>query len=612
MNRKYFGYTGFAMFIAICICISSSAPVDAQRVRCGIGALFCERGGWVNNGNPNDHGFLCRTNGFHYFACSGSSRGIHNRNCGNTACLTNKAPVPQVAPAPAPAPIPTQTVRVTRQPVPLAQSPSQTPSQPVQTPPASPPQQSCTAPTVHFKTWTVGGPEGHVTAKNTSFITNTETTCKVKAEVTYDGSQSPTTCEITSATWTVTMGHGFTVDTSTVDTDSPGEGFSKVWKYEATLTGPEMRLVNKCDHNLRGPDLEDKPDYPGRNQQRMWITIRFTGTYSGGTLSKSITLNQDVIDGIRQEYVDYGRKLIPKHTDYTRNATSIYNWGHYHHLIDKSLASKHLAWAKWCNRSFTKSDLIVKSGYRHPYHNTYCVGATATHGPHQYGFALDIGGKIVYKNGKVDLSKTSLPDANGDGNITSDDRRLMEAAAQNAGAPYTRKYPSGHVHADWRTTQWFNHVTNLRATVREMNSGDYQSATSAPTPPSNNGGSGGSGGSGDSGDSGDTAPAAPAAPSVSPPPTTTPTTPTTVRCGNRWRGPGRCSSGGRASSRTAHESTCGAGHTYWNCNRTAVAWHATSHTCTRSGCGQTYTNCSKGNGSCSARRPGGGTYQWHD
>lgn len=588
-----FVYAIIAVFIAIFVGLHfSSAPAEARRTRCPVVNRVnrCDLGGWIYNGNYAGHVVRCSTCGIYYFGCHAGLRRKHAH--GRPA--PRPQPAPRQTPAPAPAPAPTPAPR------------AQTPSQPAQTPPASPPQSSCTAPTVHFKTWTVGGPEGHVTAKNTSFITNTETTCKVKAEVTYDGSQSPTTCEITSATWTVTMGHGFTVDTTTVDTDSPGEGFSKVWKYEATLTGPEMRLVNKCNHNLRGPDLEDKPDYPGRNQQRMWITIRFTGTYSGGTLSKSITLNQDVIDGIRQEYVDYGRKLIPKHTDYTRNATSIYNWGHYHHLIDKSLASKHLAWAKWCNRSFTKSDLIVKSGYRHPYHNTYCVGATATHGPHQYGFALDIGGKIVYKNGKVDLSKTSLPDVNGDGNITSADRGFMETAAQNAGAPYTRKYPSGHVHADWRTTQWFNHVTNRRATVREMNSGDYQSATSAPTPPSNNGGSGGSGGSGDSGD---TAPAAPAAPRTTP---TTPTTPTTVACGNRWRGDGACSSGGRASSRTAHESTCGAGHTYWSCNRTAVAWHATSYTCTRSGCGQTYTKCSKGNGSCRARRPGGGTYQWHN
>ena len=82
---------------------------------------------------------------------------------------------------------------------------------------------------------------------------------------------------------------------------------------------------------------------------------------------------------------------------------------------------------------------------------------------------------------------------------------------------------------------------------------------------------------------------------------------TRVRCGNTNRGAGACTSGGYASSRTAHRTTCSAGHTYWNCNRTAAAWHATSHTCTRSGCGQTYTNCSKGNGTCS-----GGRYTWHD
>lgn len=104
---------------------------------------------------------------------------------------------------------------------------------------------------------------------------------------------------------------------------------------------------------------------------------------------------------------------------------------------------------------------------------------------------------------------------------------------------------------------------------------------------------------GDDDDGTDTAPAAP-------------TTPTTVACGNRWRGSGACSSGGTASSRDAHRRTCGAGHSYWGCNSSAVEWHATTYTCTRSGCGQTYTKCSKGNGSCRARKPSGGTYQWHN
>lgn len=47
-----------------------------------------------------------------------------------------------------------------------------------------------------------------------------------------------------------------------------------------------------------------------------------------------------------------------------------------------------------------------------------------------------------------------------------------------------------------------------------------------------------------------------------------------VRCGNRWTGSSACTSGGYASSRTAHQSTCARGHTYWSCNPSALSYHS--------------------------------------
>ena len=594
MNRNYFAYAIIAILIAFSIgmlAISlgvhfSSAPVEAATL-CALGS-FCGRAGLVSGSDSLEHLATCAA-GHRYWSCTEGFR-VQHVNC--RAPAPTPAPAPAPTPAPAPAPAPTPASR--------AQTPSQTPSQPVQTPPASPQQQSCTAPKLTFRKLSIGQSSGTIA---TTFITTTETTCEVEAEVTYDGSQDPNTCEITSGAWTVTMSHGFTVDTSTVDTDSPGEGFSKVWKYKATLRGNRHKEENECNPNLEPPDPGSKTDYPGRDATRMFLTIRFTGTYSGGTVGRSLAVTQDRKDGIRQEYVDHNRKVVPSRGQITAtDVGKVYNWGHYSLMIDLGLDSMPAAWASWCV-GLTKTDLVVKSGYRHPHHNVYCIVGpddppTSKHGLHQYGCALDLGGKIVYnKDRTVNLSKTSLPDANGDGNITPADRTALKDAALKAGShTYRRIYPTGHVHADWRPTNWIPPAGSSLGSPR-------------PTKTKTAGGGSG-GGSGDSGGGSDTAPAAPAAPttpSVSPPPTTTPTTPTTVRCGNRWRGPGRCSSGGRASSRTAHESTCGAGHTYWSCNRTAVAWHATSHTCTRSGCGQTYTNCSKGNGTCS-----GGRYTWHD
>ena len=111
------------------------------------------------------------------------------------------------------------------------------------------------------------------------------------------------------------------------------------------------------------------------------------------------------------------------------------------------------------------------------------------------------------------------------------------------------------------------------------------------------------GGDDDSGDSGggDTAPAAPERP----------TRPTTVACGNRWRDESACSSGGRAASRYEHQTTCGAGHTYWSCNRNAVKWHATTYTCTRPGCSDTFTRCAMDTGSARSCRSNGRNYRWH-
>ena len=77
-----------------------------------------------------------------------------------------------------------------------------------------------------------------------------------------------------------------------------------------------------------------------------------------------------------------------------------------------------------------------------------------------------------------------------------------------------------------------------------------------------------------------------------------PSPPTVVCPANRWT-----SCGGTVS----HETTCGAGHTYYTCNPSAVSWHQTPRTCSRSGCNSTYTNCSRGSDTKHCL----GKYKWH-
>lgn len=567
MNRKYFGCVGLAIFIAMCLCISSSAPVDAQRTLCDYARIFgvanCDLGGYVTTRNPRQHMKQCDA-GHWYWSCWTHARRVHTAHN-----------------APAPQPTTRRTTATTTRATTTRQSQSQSPSRPAQNTPANPPQQSCTAPTVTFKKLTIGQSSETIA---TTFITDTETTCEVEAEVTYDGSQPPNTCEITGATWTVTMSHGFTVDSSTVDSDPEGSGFSKVWKYKATLNGNAHQEENECNPNLEPPDPGSKTDYPGRDAIRMYLTIRFTGTTSdGGTVTRLLTVTQDQKDGLRQEYVDHNRNVVPSRDKFTAtDAGRVYNWGHYPYMINLGLDSMRAAWASHCV-NLTKTDLIVKSGYRHPHHNVYCIVGpgdppTSAHGLHQYGCALDIGGKIVYKNGKVDGSKTSLPDANGDGNITSADRTALKDAALKAGSHRYRKiYTTGHVHADWRPYNWIPPAGSSLGSPRTIKT--------KPKASSNNGGDNDGGSDDDDGADGgtstDAAPAAPAAPTTS--------TPTTVACG--YSG---CALGGRASSRTAHQSTCPRGHVFWTCKR-GTGYGNDYHgdrTCVRSGCGETFTRCS--------------------
>ena len=484
--------------------------------------------------------------------------------------------------------------------------PRQSPSQPAPTPPAQPPAPSCNRPpSIKFKSWTVGRSSGTAATRPLSFITNNETTCKVTFEVTYNGSQSPNTCEITSDAWNMTMSHGFTV-TSTETVEPSGSGFSKVWTYKATLKGNSAVRIKdtKCNANKRGPGL--KTDYPGRNGERMWLSVHFTGTHSGGTVGVSLALAQDEIDGLRQEYVDWNRQVVPARGKFTLNSGSVFNWGHYRYLIDQGLDVRREAWAKWTKPSFTKESFYATSGFRHPHHNSHCVPG-ARNSSHQYGNAIDVRGRKAYDRNENWINRHmdfTGPKGTPDGKVNSYERNEMFQSARRAGAFYRKIYPTGHLHADWRPSDW-----NKDGPLPGVKTLSPARGYNTPPPPSNNGGDDDDededdDDGADGGTSTDTAPAAPAAPTTS--------TPTTVACGNRWRGSSACTSGGRASSRTAHQSTCGAGHSYWSCNSSAVAWHATSYTCTRSGCGLTYTKCSKGNGSCRARRPGGGTYQWHN
>ena len=80
---------------------------------------------------------------------------------------------------------------------------------------------------------------------------------------------------------------------------------------------------------------------------------------------------------------------------------------------------------------------------------------------------------------------------------------------------------------------------------------------------------------------------------------------TLVACGaHSWTG---CTELNTSSQAHFVSSCSNCGKSYWSCNpRHGAVKHETTHVCTRPGCGQSYTECSRGNGTCS-----GGRYTWH-
>ena len=576
MNRNYFGYTGFAIFIAMCLCLSSSTPVEAQMVRCYLhvrNSNTCDRdGGWVYR-TALGHVETCAA-GHRYWGCHAYSRTTH-ANC--------RAPATTPAPTTRQTTSQTTTRQTTTRQTTTRQSQSQTPQQ-EQTPRRQQPQESCKKPTLTLKKLVIGRSATDSAGLNVpiTFITDTKTSCQVKAEITYYGSQPPNTCEITSGSWSVTMTHGFRVSGQASET-TEGSGYSKVWKYEATFTDSRSDVISSSS---------DK--YAARNKERIRLNLTFTGTHSGGTVTKSAQIIQDQVDGMRQEYIDYNLHhtlrvlpsrgwfvetlsvtapdgsstftVSPRDSDYNSYKNSFssgskkpqeafYNWGHYDYLIDSKTEANYAIWMQHVDkRQLGLRSEVITCRYRPPHHNKRVGGVI--HSTHQYGYALDVRGS--HKSDGTEMSKT--------------EREKMELAARDAGARHY--YISGipHVHADWAPTWWDDHRDNSGAQLRDMAAARD---ASRPSTTSNNGGSDDNDDS--SSDSSDDS-------SSTTSTTTSPTvsnngggtgggtggSDTRVRCGHG----NACSRGGYASSREAHKTTCPAGHSYYTCSATGTSRHA--------------------------------------
>ena len=286
-------------------------------------------------------------------------------------------------------------------------------------------------PTVFFKSWRIGRSAGNRTDNDLhkSFITSTETTCWIFAEVGYASNQNPAN---TDAIDPDTVDWGIeNMSTGMAVAEPPGENWSG--KHPSKLSGEtSFNMVAKL--SLKAHD--DTSVYPAfstacasdadrqtrtvkhRGGEKMHMTLKFTAQtlHYDQDIVLTLPLRQQEVDQLRQEYLDLTRKIPGRGEfkdadgDFHNFGKVFYDFGHYTIMMYSDLKGKHGDWTSSVNdiyRSapgmdpFTRGDMFVTSAFRNPHHNDYHAReltsrATETlHGLHQYGLALDVRGSIL-------------------------------------------------------------------------------------------------------------------------------------------------------------------------------------------------------------------------
>jgi hypothetical protein len=182
------------------------------------------------------------------------------------------------------------------------------------------------------------------------------------------------------------------------------------------------------------------------------ITAEVRDPASGGTAWDAVTIRQDEIDQIRQEYVDFPRRSLDRaprqafvdRDQYEQEFPNALPWSALNKtrsragesyrfiLLDPAVVEGMRRWQELLGGR----ELLITSGYRNPYKQAITSRRggveAAPAGMHQYGKAVDV-----------------------QANVTKDFRDWVTVAwtAIDAGADYVETIPEGawhHVHADWR------------------------------------------------------------------------------------------------------------------------------------------------------------------
>lgn len=167
--------------------------------------------------------------------------------------------------------------------------------------------------------------------------------------------------------------------------------------------------------------------------------IRAYSEIQGGTAVDTTTIKQDVIDQIRQEYVDMSKARTPARTEFSNGGASAQGHFTFAEMNSGDFAFAIVAPALYAGLESMRTNLGnqaigVTSGYRNPRHNAAIGGAAESQ--HIYGTAADM----------------HIADYNGDGQTNQADWNIMSATATAAGATFIEPYAQDptHLHADWR------------------------------------------------------------------------------------------------------------------------------------------------------------------
>ena len=107
-----------------------------------------------------------------------------------------------------------------------------------------------------------------------------------------------------------------------------------------------------------------------------------------GNLTSTANLQQDQIDTLRQEYVDYQVTVMDRTAFVAYPIDNLLNWGNHGYMLDNNMEGVANAITTAFN-SLGQGNIQISSGFRSPQHNKQ-VGSTHPNSFHCYGRALDI------------------------------------------------------------------------------------------------------------------------------------------------------------------------------------------------------------------------------